>query len=113
MSVLSADRSFFIVETEGVPEADAVVPALPAVLVDPEDVLEDAPPDAVVPEDPEEVEVDAEDVLPTLGVATLVPEEDPTDAAKAFPERRSPSRTVAIPVFPMTMETFFLDVLCI
>ena len=110
MSFLSADRSFFIVETEGVPEADAVVPALPAVLVDPEDVLEDAPPDAVVPE---EVEVDAEDVLPTLGVATLVPEEDPTDAAKAFPERRSPSRTVAIPVFPMTMETFFLDVLCI
>ena len=49
------------------------------------------------------------DVVPTVGVATLVPEDDPVDAAKAFPDTRSPTRTVAIPAFPTTMEMDFLD----
>ena len=51
------------------------------------------------------------DVVLTVGVATLVPEpeDDPVDAAKAFPDTRSPTRTVAIPAFPTTMEMDFLD----
>ena len=55
------------------------------------------------------------DVDPTVGVATLVPEdeEDPVDAAKAFPETRSPTRTVAMPTFPMAMEMDLLESLCI
>ncbi|MHB8421856.1 MAG: hypothetical protein ACYDAM_03650 [Leptospirales bacterium] len=68
--------------------------------------------DAVVAEEDDEGDdVPAEDEVPTVGVAALVPEleEDPVDAAKAFPETRSPTRTVAMPAFPMAMEIDFFD----
>ncbi|MHB1287094.1 MAG: hypothetical protein ACYCYP_11175 [Leptospirales bacterium] len=88
--------------------------------------LLDAPAEAVVcgkelvvvlPVDPEPWDdafvVDEGDVLPTVGVETLVPEGDPVDAAKAFPDTRSPSRTVAMLALPMAMEMAFLGALFI
>ncbi len=104
ISFLSANMSTFTDLTDVLLEAVVLAEegeeeALPELL----DVLLDDE----VDEDPDG------EVVPTVGVATLVPEVDPVDAAKAFPETRSPTRTVAIPVVPMAMEMDFLGTLCI
>ena len=52
---------------------------------------------------------DVDDVEPTVGMAMLVPEEDPVVDAKAFPETRIPTIAVAIPAFPMAIEMDFFD----
>lgn len=66
-------------------------------------------------EEPDELVLDEDvpeavaDVVTTVGVDEPAPEEVPADAAKAFPEARSPRRTVAIPAFPITIEMDLLD----
>jgi hypothetical protein len=98
MSFLSARISAFMTLTEELAEvpvvveeddAGVVLPVLLAVFVDPEELpLEDAPAEVVVlPDDEEEVE-DVPDAVvdgvPTVSVGTLVPEEEPVEAAKVF-----------------------------
>ena len=100
MSFLSASMSVFMDLTDALLEVFVLVDEeeLPELL---EGLLE------ADEEDPVEEE------LPTVGVATVVPEDDPVEAAKAFPETRRPTRTVAIPVVPIAMEMDFLGSLCI
>lgn len=74
-----------------------------------------------VPDDEEEVlltvllvapplePADVDEVEPTVGMAILVPEEDPVVAAKAFPETRIPTMAVATPALPMAIEMDFFD----
>lgn len=125
MSFLSARISAFMTLTEELAEvpvvveeddAGVVLPVLLAVFVDPEELpLEDAPAEVVVlPDDEEEVE-DVPDAVvdgvPTVSVGTLVPEEEPVEAAKVFPGTRTPIRTVATPALPSAIEMDFLDFL--
>ena len=56
----------------------------------------------------DDVEVEVEELEPTVGVAVLVPEEEPVEEAYAFPATRIPTRTAAIPVLPMAIETNLL-----
>ena len=72
------------------------------------DVEEVELPVVAAPLDPEEGDA-VEAVDPTVGTATLVPEEDPVVAAKAFPETIIPMIAVAIPAFPMAIAMDFFD----
>jgi hypothetical protein len=67
---------------------------------------------ATVALEEEEVETDDEELEPTVGVAVLVPDAEPVEEANAFPDKRIPTRTAAIPAFPMAIETDFPVSLC-